>query len=863
MGEKLAQVSFGKMCDWVRANRRSVAVLSLLLVAGLMRHSEAGPLYSPRAFRGTTPNFATMSDLDNDGHLDLLICNGGSFATGSTASVVVAFGNGDTEFFPPGFDPVPFSSWTLFLDGRPNHAAIADLNHDGRKDLAIAIGFGEVEIFLGASGRSFQFRGRFRTRFGTNSVAVGDLNLDGNLDLVTANFNDNSVSVLLGDGNGGFTTLAPRAVGVFPDKAVIADFNKDGQPDVAVSNCGSNSVSVLLGNGVGGFLSRTDLPTSGGPNWVASADLNEDGNLDLVTAAFDGFVTNAVSVLLGNGDSTFQAHREVYTSSVGGAFGLAVEDLNRDGHADVVFTTDGSGTAVVLLGDGLGNFADPIAHGTGQQPLSVAVGDVNGDGNADLAVANTISQTVTVSLGNGDGAFGSRMYTTGLRPQSVAIGDFNGDGHGDLATANLTSNSLSVLIGSGDGTYGPASDLATGLAPASVATGDFNLDGFPDLAAANDSSNTVSVLLSNGDGTFRPRVDLIPGMGPVSVAAGDINGDSKPDLAVANSGSVNVSVFLGKGDGTFKGKSNFGTDMGPRSVEIGDVNSDGKPDLVVANYDGQTISVLLGTGNGGFKARKNIRTSTDFFELRPRSVSIADWSGDGRPDLAVAADLPPTSGASFVELFQQNADGSFSGPTMLGGDGVARSVDIADLDGDGLQDLAVVREDLGGVIVFRNLGGFFDSGTAFGTGNSPRGLALGDLNGDGRLDLAVANTRTPGASVMLNRGTGVIPLATTTQAAARATPASPGKVLVSPNPLNPAGVLSFATSKTGLVSVRLFDIQGRLVRAPLDHVSLASGNHRLVIDGKGQDGGRLASGIYLYEIETPDGRSRGRFAVLK
>jgi len=844
---------------WRKAFPLLVVPISISFLAGAPAQTAgAGPVFTPRAFNSPTPNFAALPDLDGDGSLDLLVLNGGSGASGGSGSAVIGYGDGTGEF--SSLFPVPFTNTTIFLDARPNHAAVADLNHDGFLDLVFAIGSGEVEVFRGLGLRTFAFRGRYTTRFGTNSVEVADLNHDGNPDLVTANYNDSSVSVLLGDGTGAFTTLPRIPVGPTPDKAVVADFNGDTHPDIATSNDFGNNVTVLLGNGTGAFPSRTDMPTTGGTNWVATADVNEDGIVDLVTSAFDGGVANAVSVFIGNGNGTFQPHHDVYLSTVAGAYGLAVRDLNGDGHADIAFTNDGSGTVSVLLGDGQGNFSPFVAYGTGRQPLSVSVGDVNGDGKVDLAVANTFSGSVTVSLGNGDGTFGARMFTTGPRPQAVAIGDFDHDGKADLASSNLAGNSITTFLGNGDGTYHAGATLTTGLAPAGLKAGDFNLDGFSDLAVANDSSNTVSLYLSNGNGTFTSKPDLPVGMGPVSVAIADFNGDAKPDLAVANSGAVNVSVFLGKGDGTFKGKNNYGTDAGSRHIAAADVDRDGKMDLVVANYDGETVSILLGTGNGGFKSRKNLNANLGGFEYHPRYVAVGDWSGDGLPDIAAASDLPPSAGVSVIELFQQNPDGTFGDPITLGS-GVARAVEMADVDGDGRLDLVVPSETACTALVYRNLGGGNFDITTFGTGSLPRGLAVGDLNGDGRPDLAVANFRTPGISILLNRAVAPSLLAAPARSERAAT--ATVKPLVSPNPFNPQGRITFSIARAAVVSAKVYDVQGRLVRILLDRQALAAGEHQLLVDGKDQNGARLASGVYLYRIDTPAGPMGGRFTIMK
>ena len=263
--------------------------------------------------------------------------------------------------------------------------------------------------------------------------------------------------------------------------------------------------------------------------------------------------------LLGNRDGTFQPALTFATTGFNPEF-VAVGDINRDGRLDLAVAHSGStpGTVSVLLGNGDGTFQPARLFPAGQGSLSVAVGDLNGDGRPDLAVANYYSNDVSVLLGNGDGTFQATQSfaTTGPNPVTVAMGDVNGDGRPDLAVTNSANTSsgavpgnVSVLLGNGDGTFQPARTIDVGITPAFVVVSDVNGDGRSDLTVANFRSNTVSVLLGNGDGTFQAPRNFAAGAGPLSFAVGDVNGDRVPDLAVANydfniQGPNTVSVLL-------------------------------------------------------------------------------------------------------------------------------------------------------------------------------------------------------------------------------------------------------------------------------------------------------------------------------
>jgi hypothetical protein len=338
------------------------------------------------------------------------------------------------------------------------------------------------------------------------NVALGDVNNDGNLDSISANFDTHSVSVRLGAGNGTFAGALDFDTGNFnaPYGITVGDVNNDGSLDILTANKFSSQVSVMRGNGDGTFQAVSNYSTGSltQPNAVVVGDLNSDGKLDVVTA---NPTSNTVSVLYGSANGTLQTAVQYATHN----FPQIVElgDLNSDGKLDLVSSNYSSNDLSVLLAKDDGTFQTAVNYATQNFPYAVTVADVNNDQKLDLISANSYSGSVSVLLGIGDGTFQAavnfqtgNLVNAGVTPFAVKTADVNGDGKLDLLTANYTSSDVSVLLGVGDGTFQtPSTYSASSFRSRALAVGDINNDGKLDVMTANvievPAGNDLAILL--------------------------------------------------------------------------------------------------------------------------------------------------------------------------------------------------------------------------------------------------------------------------------------------------------------------------------------------------------------------------------
>lgn len=603
------------------------------------------------------------------------------------------------------------------------------------------------------------------------SIDRADFNRDGLLDVVTANSQDNSITILLNNGN---LTLGRRKdypVGTNPSAVVAGDFDNDGVPDVAVANQGDNTVSIFLGNGDGTLRLLSTFAVGSSPDALVVADFNRDGKLDLAVANSGD---STFSVFLGNGKGTF-THSADYTSGTGPAGFLAVPawivtaDFNGDGIPDLAATNGNADDVSIFLGRGDGTFRSGasfsvVGANSGTSDGRMIAADFNHDGKADLLVAHLdcpgreCFDDFTVFAGHGDGTFDGGhpfpLNTFDIDMPMIAA-DLNGDQVPDVIAPDQVVLVDPAMVFTDQGTGGVINLFVAGQTADAFAAGDFNGDGKTDIVTANNGDNTVSLLLGNGDGTFHELQRLAyPGGVPGGISAADFNKDGVPDLVVTDSLLGSAWLYMSNHDGSFHTPVQLAPDLASFEALAVDVNNDGIPDLLISgltiasNETQPVFQTFFGNGDGTFRTPVDSSCVVGGF-------SVADVNGDGIPDIITVNQAVGLTDAIYVCL--GNGDGTFRPPITTTVAFAASGLAVGDFNHDGKLDAAVgftrfSGNAAGSVIIYLGNGdGTFTAGQQYEAQLDVGGIGVADINGDGVLDLLVLHGP---LTVFLGKGDG-------------------------------------------------------------------------------------------------------------
>ena len=341
-------------------------------------------------------------------------------------------------------------------------------------------------------------------------------------------------------GNGTFIPGSEVPVGLKPYIVLTADIDGDGDLDLLTPNfeIGQNTVSIRLNNGNGVFSGTTNVSVGNQPRGLALADIDGDGDLDMLTANYSG---NDASVRFNDGSGNFSGTVQV---SVGTRpQSVVASDLDGDGDMDMLVSNESTNSVSIRFNNGSGVFSGGSEVSVDAFPFSLTTGDIDNDGDIDLVTGNFGSTTASIRLNNGSGSFsGTTDLPAGSSPRGVTLADIDADNDLDLLIVNASSNDLNIYINNGTGNYTLSNTLAAGSIPGGITAADIDGDNDLDLLIPDISGNNVTVLLNNGSGSFTAGPSVAVGSQPYRVAMSDLDGDGDLDMLAANFAGNTVSV---------------------------------------------------------------------------------------------------------------------------------------------------------------------------------------------------------------------------------------------------------------------------------------------------------------------------------
>ncbi len=552
-------------------------------------------------------------------------------------------------------------------------------------------------------------------------VVSADFNNDNNPDIATCSRAEQSVTILLGNGDGTFRDRTDFDVGISPRSVVAFDFNDDGNIDLATANLLSDNISVLLGNGDGTFQNSVNYPSGTATRFIIVNDFNKDNIPDLAATNRDD---GTISIFFGIGDGTFNSATHIISPVNFNPRQITTADFDNDTYPDIVAVHDDQSTqpvsrAAFYKNNGDGTFSQGveltlIVQGTFTEAVSVGSGDFNLDNKTDLVIGIDESSTgyLNILFGNGDGSFQTPViFNVSGGPFAIEVADMNNDLYPDLVCILADRKSISVHLNRGDGTFtnelppdifDEPNHYVIGQYPRFLTSADVNKDQKKDILVVLEDAGEVSVLLGNGDSTFvvanEYRVGVPPQSFPMKGLAEDFNGDGNQDLAITNWGSSFdtsvVTILYGSGDGTFPDSANYPAGINPKDVEKGDFNNDDITDLVIANERDSLISILYGKPDGTFNQAVAVNFGNDP-QLSIRyypDLTVADFNGDNEEDIAIV-----NRNQQKIHIIYGDGSGSFSSPVFISTPNRPELIKTADFNNDDKPDIAVMNAEYGGL----------------------------------------------------------------------------------------------------------------------------------------------------------------------
>ncbi|MHA1279781.1 MAG: FG-GAP repeat domain-containing protein [Candidatus Helarchaeota archaeon] len=535
------------------------------------------------------------------------------------------------------------------------------------------------------------------------AIAIGDVNNDGALDMVTANNDSNTITILLWNMTIGDWGNQEKSVGTAPSDIAIGDANNDGFADIVVSNNLSNDITILLWNNSLQTWNSSTRGVGNHPSSVAIGDANNDGLNEIIVTNFED---DSISIFVWN-SSHSDWNTKLQRSVGNGPISVVVGDANYDGLLDIITADELGSTVSILEWDNLiKNWSAVIPKMVGNTPSDLVVGDANNDGAVEIYTSNRVDATVSILAWNITiSDWDLYVKSVGNSPSSITVGDVNYDGQEDIVVTNYADANISLLMWDISIKNWTPSTEPVGQGPTSVAIGDVNNDGVLEVVVTNGIANNISILLWNTTpGDISPRMPLNVDGYCLDIAVGDANNDGEMDLVAATPNDNNISLLSWNALlNDWDSETEIAAGIHPTTVSIGDANNDGAEDIVAAStIDFSNVSIV--TWN------KNTHSWNPFIQRNVtlygiKDIEVADVNNDGANDIVVV-----NRDQVRIEILLWNKTSTDWDPVItLYPTSIPETLGVGDVNNDGYNDIVAAGNNTNTVYVFSFLWNFSDN----------------------------------------------------------------------------------------------------------------------------------------------------------
>jgi hypothetical protein len=640
-----------------------------------------------------------LGDMNNDGHVDLMV----SLLQGDE-DLAIWLGDGQGGFG----DRIPLFQYFT------NRFGVLDADGDGDLDLFSAQ-HDDAYVYYNDGSLGFSEPVRFETGDDSRGFDWGDVNGDGALDFVTANYESGDVTLMLSDGAGGFGEEIDFASGDGTSGVVVVDYDGDGDADIVACNALENTVSLIRNMGAAGFFGPVQLPTGAFPTGVMATDLGRDGVMDLIVTSS---AESRFDVLRGNGSGGFLLFESYAVPTP--IYDAELVDLDCDTIEDLLYIGQNLGYVGASFGQEDGSFSPLRSYTIREEPEAIDSGDFNGDGIDDFAVGYDAAELLEIFLCDADGTPRlAHSFELGQVPNRIVVRDMDGDGRQDLLVSLLTlpdEPKILVYSGRGDGGFDLSAELYGEHIARDLSAGDVDGDGLVDVIAPWFGPGQMAVWYADGVLAYGEPVVLETGARPDGIAVGDLDGDGYDDVVVPSLFDWKVQTFMGSPTGLVGVTFEMELPGRPNEVGLVDLNGNGRLDLLIGFDNWDAIATAYGNGLGQFTPSGRHVSALNVF-----GFEASDFDLDGHADLLVWRRNTLTFDQHF-EVHLGLGDGRFDAPMLLDTGGGFRSWAVGDIDGNGYADILTLDPDFDLLRIHPNRTG--ESGCAV------------DLDSDGELNLA-------------------------------------------------------------------------------------------------------------------------------